>query len=64
MALQAIPGIYHNGKIELLEKIQYIGDKKVIIVFIDELEDQLWEETAAKNFFAGYSKQDAVYDKL
>ncbi len=53
MAISAISGICHNGKIEPLEDIPCKGDKKVIIVFLDDLKDKIWDKAVAKDFFEG-----------
>ncbi|WP_347272992.1 hypothetical protein [Candidatus Kuenenia sp.] len=62
MSIIAIQGICHDGKI--LEKIPYKTDKKVIIVFLDDIEDKIWEDAVAADFMKGYSEKDAAYDKL
>ena len=64
MAIKAIQGVCHDGKIELLETIPYKTDKKVIIVFLDDAEDKIWEDAVAEDFMKGYSEKDAAYDKL
>ncbi|MBE7547786.1 MAG: hypothetical protein H3C64_12915 [Candidatus Kuenenia stuttgartiensis] len=64
MAITAIQGVCHDGKIEPLERIPYKTDKKVIIIFLDDEEDRLWEDTVAGDFMKGYSEKDAAYDKL
>ena len=64
MTITAIQGVCHDGKIEPLEKIPYKKDKKVIIVFLDDVEDRIWEDAVAEDFMKGYSEKDAVYDKL
>ena len=64
MSIIAIQGICHDGKIEPLEKIPYKTDKKVIIVFLDDIEDKIWEDAVAADFMKGYSEKDAAYDKL
>ncbi|MGR3319685.1 MAG: hypothetical protein ACUZ8O_14555 [Candidatus Anammoxibacter sp.] len=64
MTITAIQGVCHDGKIEPLEKIPYETDKKVIIVFLDDLEDSTWEDAVAADFIKGYSEKDAAYDKL
>ncbi|GAX59410.1 hypothetical protein SCALIN_C03_0067 [Candidatus Scalindua japonica] len=64
MAITAIQGVCHDGKIEPLEKIPYKTDKKVIIVFLDDAEDRIWENAVAEDFVKGYSEKDTAYDKL
>ncbi|GJQ60171.1 MAG: hypothetical protein D8M57_14815 [Candidatus Scalindua sp. AMX11] len=64
MAITAIQGVCHDGKIEPLEKIPYKTDKKVIIIFLDDAEDGIWENAVAEDFMKGYSEKDAAYDKL
>lgn len=64
MPVSAIKGVCHNGKIEPLEEIPFKGDKKVLILFLDELEDKEWENSAAMDFMKGYSEKDAAYDRL
>lgn len=64
MAITAIQGVCHNGKIEPLEKILYKTDKKVIIIFLDDEEDNTWEDAVAEDFLKGYSEKDASYDEL
>lgn len=64
MSIAAIQGLYHDGKIEPLEEIPYKVDKKVIIVFFDDMEDRIWDETVISDFMKGYSKKDAAYDRL
>ncbi|MCR4313178.1 MAG: hypothetical protein NUV58_02950 [Candidatus Roizmanbacteria bacterium] len=64
MAITAIQGVCHDGKIEPLEKIPYKTDKKVIIVFLDDAEDGIWKNAVAEDFMKGYSEKDAAYDKL
>lgn len=64
MAITAIQGVCHDGKIEPLEEIPYKTDKKVIIIFLDDAEDGIWENAVAEDFMKGYSEKDAAYDKL
>ncbi|MGR3177260.1 MAG: hypothetical protein ACUZ8E_04320 [Candidatus Anammoxibacter sp.] len=64
MTITAIQGVCHDGKIEPLEKIPYKTDKRVIIVFLDDIKDRIWDETVAADFIKGYSETDAAYDKL
>ena len=66
VSIPAIKGIYHDGKIELLENIPYKEDKKVLIVFLDDIgeKDVPWEEAVSNDFLKGYSKKDSAYDKL
>ena len=64
MSITAIQGICHDGKIEPLEKIPYKTDKKVIIIFLDDSEDRIWEDAVATDFMKGYSEKDTAYDKL
>ena len=64
MAITAIQGICHEGKIEPLEEIPYKVDKKVIIVFLDDMEDKIWDKAVMSDFVKGYSEKDAAYDKL
>lgn len=64
MAITAIQGVCHDGKIEPLEKIPFKTDKKVIILFLDDAKDGIWENAVAKDFMKGYSEKDAAYDKL
>ena len=64
MAITAIQGVCHKGKIEPLEKIPFKTDKKVIIIFLDDAEDGIWENAVAEDFMKGYSENDAAYDKL
>ncbi len=60
---KAIQGIYHDGKLEALEEIPYKGDKRVIIVFLDD-EDNIWDKAVASDFINGYSEKDTAYDTL
>ena len=64
MSITAIQGVCHDGKIEPLGKIPYETDKKVIIVFLDDSEDRIWEDAVAADFMKGYSEKDTAYDKL
>jgi len=67
MTISAISGTCHNGKIEPLEEIPCKGDKKVIILFLDDrddLTDKIWDKAVAEDFFKGYSEKDAAYDRL
>ncbi|GMT49768.1 MAG: hypothetical protein IEMM0008_1307 [bacterium] len=61
---KAIQGIYHNGKLEPLEEIPYKEDKRVIIVFLEDGEDNIWDKAVAKDFVKGYSDKDTAYDTL
>lgn len=36
MAIPAVKGVYHNGKIEPLENIPYKKDMEVLIVFLGD----------------------------
>ena len=47
-----------------MERIHYKTDNKVIIVFLDDVEEGVWEEAVAEDFMKGYPEKDAVYDKL
>ncbi len=66
MAISAVKGIYHNGKIEPLENIPYKKDMEVLIVFLEDTKtkDIAWDEAVAMDFFKGYSKKDAAYYRL
>jgi len=67
MVISAIQGVCHDGKIEPLEEIPYKGDKRVLIVFLDdldEIEDRIWDDAVAGDFLKGYSEKDAAYDRL
>lgn len=64
MSITAIQGVCHDGKIEPLEEIPYKTDKKVIIVFLDDIEDKVWDAAVAADFMKDYSEKDAAYDKL
>ena len=64
MSISAIQGICHNGKIEPLEEIPYKVDKKVIIVFLDDVKDRKWDDEVATDFLKGYSEKDSAYDRL
>ena len=64
MSISAIQGIYRDGKIEPLEEIPYKVDKKVIIVFLDDIEDRIWDDAVTTDFMKGYSEKDAAYDRL
>ncbi|QII10710.1 hypothetical protein KsCSTR_13310 [Candidatus Kuenenia stuttgartiensis] len=45
-------------------KTPYKTDKKVIIAFLDDEEDKIWEDAVAEDFMKGDSERDAAYDKL
>jgi FlaA1/EpsC-like NDP-sugar epimerase len=45
--MKTVKGIYENGKIEILEKVDYTSNQKVLITFLDD-EDQL-EEKEVRN---------------
>ena len=64
MSITAIQGICRDGKIEPLEKVPYETDRKVIIVFFDDLEDRRWDDAVTADFIDGYSEKDAAYDKM
>ena len=66
MSIPAVKGIYHDGKIKLLEDIPYRKDMNVVIVFLEDTqeEDMAWDKVAAGDFLKGYSPEDAVYDRL
>ncbi len=64
MSIPAIQGVCHDGKIEPLEDIPYKGDKRVIIVFLDDLENNIWDKAVAEDLLKGYSEKDTAYDKL
>ena len=65
MAIPAVRGVYHDGKIEPLEDISYKKDMKVVIVFLENTEeDMAWNEAVARDFFKGYSERDTAYDGL
>ena len=51
-------------KIKPLEKIPYKTDKRVIIIFLDNTDDKIWNNTVAEDFVKGYSRKDTAYDKL
>ena len=61
MTLQAIEGVYKNGKVELAQKPQGISESRVIVTF---LEDKSTSETGQSIYcgmFAG-SKQSTEED--
>lgn len=64
MVILVIHGICHDRKIEPWEKIPYKTDKNVIILFLDDVEDKIWEDVVAKDFMKGYFEKDAVYDNI
>jgi len=67
MAIPAVKGVYHNGKIEPLENIPYKKDMEVLIVFLGDgggKEDSAWDEAVAMDFLKGYSEKDTAYDRL
>jgi hypothetical protein len=37
---------------------------RVIVLIDDSMEDDSWKKLTTKQFFSGYSDEDAVYDKL
>jgi hypothetical protein len=43
-----------------LEKIPYKTDKKVIIIFLDDTEDGIWEDAVAEDFMKGYSEKNTA----
>lgn len=47
----------------LTQNIPFKGDKRVIIVFLDDLENSVWDKAVAEDFLKGYSEKDAAYDK-
>ena len=59
-----IQGLYQNGKIVPLEDIPFKEDRKVLIIFLDEQNNDSWDQIAAEDFLKGYSDQDCAYDKL
>ena len=68
MLTTAIKGIFHQGKVEPLEKIPYKDDREVIILFLDKaksiITDKVWDDAVTEDFLKGYTEQDRVYDKL
>lgn len=66
MAIPAVKGVYHNGKIEPLENIPYKKDMGVLIVFLKDtkIKDIAWDEAVAMDFLKGYSEKDTAYDRL
>ena len=67
MAIPAVKGVYHNGKIEPLENIPYKKDMEVLIVFLGDgvgKEDTTWDEAVDMDFLKGYSEKDTAYDRL
>jgi len=51
-------------RLKPLEKIPFKTDKKDIIVFLDDVEDRIWEDAVTADFAKGYSEKDAAYDNL
>ena len=65
MTISALRGIYHDGIIEPLEPITDKEEKKVIILFLnDSNNDSCWDDEVSKDFLRGYSDKDKAYDKL
>ena len=62
--MNAVRGIVHEGKIELLETVDLPEGADVLVTVFGEeslQDEQAWREAAKKHFLEAYDDQDDIY---